>query len=162
MKKTLTGITLAAGVAVLSGCASTTQVEDTTLDNDPALQTIQEAVRHIEKQNSMLVQIEQGDNPAPAPAAKPEGVDEFDRLVYLRNWNGPALKAINQVASVMGYRTRITGTVPAIEPTVSLDENGVPAYDVLRDISDQTQRQLDLRVSVDSKLIEIAFNPKGE
>jgi len=160
MKRQSLAVAALFGATMLAGCATTTPVDDRTLDNDPAMKTIQEAVRHIEKQNAMLVQIEQGKDPIPAPAAKPEGIEEFDRLVYLRNWNGPAMKAINQVAATMGYRTTISGSVPAIEPTVSLDVNGEPAYDVLRDISDQGQRQFDLRIDIDRKLINVAFSAK--
>lgn len=159
MKRTILSLALAAGTVAMAGCANTTQVRDTTLDDDPALKTIQEATRHIEKQNSMLVQIEQAENPTPSPTQKPAN-EEFDRLVYLRNWNGSATKAVSRVAEIMGYRSRITGNIPAIEPLVSIDANGETAYDVLMDISDQGNRQYDIRVNIKERVINIAFLDK--
>lgn len=144
-----------AATLMIAGCA-TVPPPTQSLSDDPAIVTINEAVTQIQKENSMLVQIERGKKPLTTRTPMPN-IAEFKVPVYLRNWNGPALLGVEAVAADMGYVVKQSGNKPAIVPLVALDSNGDLAYDVLNNISDQCQRHLDLRIDVASKTIFIDY-----
>ena len=142
----------------LSGCATSPEPAPTLAD-DPAIQTIHQAVEHIEDQHKVLVQVEREERATTPPPARPDG-EEFETLVYLRNWNGAAFPALEAVAARMGYVMEVSGTRPAVKPMISIDADGVPAYDVLVDIADQGDRHFDLRIDEKRKVLILAYRDR--
>lgn len=159
----------AAGGALLltgllaGGCATQQPPEPTyTLEDDPAVATLQDAVAHIERQNEILVQVERGERAAKQPTERPADVPALGESIEMRNWSGPALEAARTVADRIGYEVRISGARPPVAPLVSLDARGKDAWDVIYDIADQAERAMDLRLDVDREIMTVAYRDREE
>jgi len=152
---------LTVSAALLAGCASQPEPAPTyTLEDDPAVAVLQDAVAHIERQNEILVQVERGERGAKPPTSRPDDVPALGTTIEMRNWSGTALEAVRAVADQISYQVNLSGARPPVAPLVSLAARGKDAWDVIYDIADQAERALDLRIDVDREIVTIAYRDR--
>ena len=73
------------------------------------------------------------------------------------DWVGPAEQAINKIAEYSSYKMIVMGTPSSITPAVSIHYTKTPLIKILRDISYQSRKYMDISVYEDEKVIELKY-----
>lgn len=126
-----------AGVLALAACQTTKKPDPQpmTLAQDPAIVALKDSAKHI---NEALLVLKEKENAKTSVSMPPAPKDpKLLTEITMRAWNGPAIKAVEYVGLLTGYRVTTQGAAPALEPLVSLNAVQVPAHRVLQDIGIQ-------------------------
>lgn len=156
MKK-IKAIIVIAGVLALTACQATKQPQQQpfTLEQDPAIRAIKDSAKSI---NESLLVLKEKENARQTVQAAPTPSDPSLLMdITMRAWNGPALKAVEYVGLLTGYRVSTQGTPPAIDPMVSLNVVQVPAHRVLQDIGIQIGSTAGIQVRESVREITLVY-----
>lgn len=80
----------------------------------------------------------------------------LDALISI-DWVGPAEQAINKIAEYSSYKMIVMGTPLSITPAVSIHYTKTPLIKILRDISYQSRKYMDISIYEDEKIIELKY-----
>lgn len=156
MKK-VKSILVIAGVLALTACQATKQPQQQplTLEKDPAVLAIQDSAKRI---NESLLVLKEKENAKQTIRTAPEPTDPSLLMeITMRAWNGPALKAVEYVGLLTGYRVTTQGTPPHIDPMVSVNVVQVPAHRVLQDIGIQIGSTAGIQVREGAREITLVY-----
>ena len=109
----------------------------------------------ITKSLVLLAQIESVDsnNSDDSTGYTPARLDSKLSIV----WNGPPEQVLQKIADISGYNFSILGNPSAIVPAISINAKETPIIDILRDVSYQARKFIDVMVHEDLQLIELRY-----
>jgi len=145
-------------VGLLAGCATTERPAPRPEAADPILTQLAEASTRAAKALEGLSRVEQKRTPVTKasvdPATLPEDVKKPITLV----WTGSAFEALKQVAFTIGYGVAEYGAKPTSPLIVSVNANGVAAYEVIQDIQMQLGNRAQLVPNVAEKRLKVFYS----
>jgi defect-in-organelle-trafficking protein DotD len=91
---------------------------------------------------------------------EPQTQEQLDYNMYQLasvDWSGPAEPLIRRLAQAVDYHVRVIGKAPPNIVIVNISKRNVSVGELLRDVALQIQRDADLLVYPQSKLIELHY-----
>jgi defect-in-organelle-trafficking protein DotD len=73
------------------------------------------------------------------------------------DWIGPVEPLVEKIAKASHYRLRVLGAKPAIPALVQISKQDVPLMDILRDVTFQVQKKVDIVVYPSNRVIELRY-----
>lgn len=145
----------------LSGCqGNPVRIDNPQLvaEPDQVSAMLAQAADRSSKAMEQLAAIEQ--TRAPQVNMSPPGdlPPELQRGVTV-NWIGPAENVAKMMADRASYSFRVLGDPPPTPIVVTVDQENVPIFDVLRSIGLQMGNRADLRVDAAQRAIELSYAP---
>lgn len=107
-----------------------------------------------------LAAVEHARTPAASLAPVGNAPTELRRAITV-NWVGPVEPITKTLADRAGYTFAVAGSPPPVPAVVSIDAENRPLIEVLRDIGFQLGNRGDVKVSGDTKTVEITYPPNG-
>lgn len=148
-------------LALVAGCAemggkSTTNV--TVLSTDPLTASLAKSADRTSLALDRLSAVETTRTPVPDPGplnAIPPGLETPVTV----EWTGPLAPLISRIATMGGYRFRVTGKPPAVPVVVDIDATNEPLVEILRNAGQQGAARAGVVIDVGHRVIEVRYAP---
>lgn len=141
-------------VLICAGCAGKKNLPPT----DPTIASLNDAAQEIQRELqtlSMIKQTESGITDRVKPYSTPnEGV--LSKRISLE-WSGPLDTAVAAVADLVGYKYKVIGTPPAIQPLVSVMIDNRPAFEALETLGWKAGEKAGVVVKQATKEIQLIY-----
>lgn len=73
------------------------------------------------------------------------------------DWIGPVEPLVSKIAAASHYRLRVLGSKPVIPALVQVTKQDAPLMDILRDVTFQVQKKVDIVVYPSNRVIELRY-----
>ena len=73
------------------------------------------------------------------------------------DWIGPVEPLVTKIAKASHYRLKVLGSKPAIPALVEVSKQDVPLFDILRDVTFQVQKKVDIVIYPNNRVIELRY-----
>ncbi len=73
------------------------------------------------------------------------------------DWIGPVEPLVAKIAKASHYRLKVLGSKPAIPALVQVSKQDVPLFDILRDVTFQVQKKVDIVIYPNNRVIELRY-----
>tara|TARA_A100001015_G_scaffold170048_1_gene188996 strand:+ start:841 stop:1368 length:528 start_codon:yes stop_codon:yes gene_type:complete len=131
-------------------------------EKDPLSQNAEdqlaEAAEEVSRSITKLAQIERANRPEPPQDIKLPVITAEMAGKASVDYNGPVEPMLKQLATVSHLKFRSIGRPLAIPPMISIYVRRTPIADILKDISYQVQKQAQVQLIEDEKVLEIRYN----
>jgi defect-in-organelle-trafficking protein DotD len=145
----------------LAGCqGNPVRIDNPQLvaEPDQVSAMLAQAADRSSKAMEQLAAIEQTRAPQVDMSPPSDLPPELQRGVTI-NWVGPAANAAKMMAERASYSFRVIGDEPPTPIVVTLDQENVPIFDVLRSIGLQMGNRADLNVDAANRSVELHYAP---
>jgi len=125
---------------------------------DPVSARLAEAADRVSNALENLAAVENARTPNVSSAPIANAPRELSRAITV-NWVGPAEPILQTLANRAGYEFKRFGNEPSNALVVSVDVENAPIIEVMRDIGLQLGQKADVRVSAQTRSVEIHYAP---
>lgn len=152
---------LLAVVLMMAGCqGNPVRIDNPQLAADPdkVSAMLAQAADRSSKALENLAAIEQTRAPQVNMAPPADLPAELQRGVTV-NWVGPVANVAKMMADRASYSFRVLGDEPPTPIVVTIDQENVPIFDVLRSIGLQMGNRGDINVDAANRTVELTYAP---
>ncbi len=158
---------LLCGVALTTGCSSTTSSTkfsggspQIVASPDTVSAMLAESADRASAALQTLASVEKARTPAVDMSPVADVPVELRRAISV-NWVGPIEPIAKTLADRAGYGFLVLGNPPSIPVVVSVDAENTRVVDALRDIGLQLGMRGDVKVDAQSRMVEIYYAPNS-
>ena len=148
-------------LVMVVGCAETSgskSTHTTVFTNDPLTADLAASADRTSKALDRLSAVETTRTPVPDPGplnAIPPGLETPVTV----EWTGPLAPLVSRIATMGGYRFRVTGKPPAVPVVVDIDATNEPLVEILRNAGQQGAARAGVVIDVRNRVIEVRYAP---
>ena len=163
MVRVFSVLCLMAALGVLGACSAVQKgfSDDTpqvVAAPDPISARLAEAADRVSNALETLAAVENARTPEVSSAPIANAPRELRRAVTV-NWVGPVEPIMKMMADRASYGLRAFGNPPANTLVVSVYAENTPIIEVMRDVGLQLGNSADVKVSGDTRMVEIHYAP---